>query len=100
MLYKAIGGLLTILGTYVLSKRLFDQSFRRQINFKFEELPWYLQLVIIIFGDKKKYKNKELWNNDFYPFPGHFPLSEKLKILAPFIGFILICLGTLIALFF
>lgn len=97
--YKALCGILVIAGTYILSKQLFEQSIKKPFNFEFKELPWYLQLVIIIFGDKKKYDNKELLMGETYPIHGDFPLRKKLKIIEPFIGFILICLGTIGALF-
>ena len=98
--YKALCGILVITGTYILSKQLFEQSFRKSVNFEFKELPWYLQLVIILFGDKRKYENKELWMGESFPTHEDFPWRKKLKIIGPFIGFILIFLGTMGTLLF
>ena len=96
---KTLCALFVIAGTYILSKQLFEHSFKQPVNFKFSELPLSLKLVIIVFGDKRKFENRELWMGEMFPIPGSFPWRKKLKITEPFIGFILICLGTIVALF-
>ena len=98
--YKALCGIFVITGTYILSKQLFEHSFKQPVNFEFKELPMFLQVVIILFGEKAKYENKELWMGETYPMHGNFPWSKKLKIMEPFIGFVFICLGTIGALLF
>jgi len=90
---------MVIAGTYILSKQIFENSFKRQVNFKFRSLPLSLKIALIIFGDKRRFENGQLWESDYFPSPGNFTWMQKIKLLAPFIGFILICLGTLGALF-
>ena len=100
VIYKGLCALLVIAGTYILSKQVFDSSFRQEVNFKFRELPWYFQLIIIVFGDKKKYETGQICVEEPFASPTHFPTRKKLQLIAPFAGFILICLGTIGAMFF
>lgn len=86
-----------IIGTYILSREMFRASAQRLSNFDFKKnLPLRFKIVLRIFGYKRKFENKELWGINFYPSPEHFSKQQKREILMPFIGFILICIGTLL----
>lgn len=98
--FKALCGIFVIAGTYILSKELFEHSFKMQVNFQFKDLPLFLQLIIFIFGDKRKFETGQIWMSDPCPSSINFPLHKKMQLIMPFIGFILICLGTLGAIFF
>lgn len=94
MCMKLFAAVLIISGTYLLSKRIFENSFQEQIRFTFSELPLSFKIALYVFGDKEKFENKQLWNREPFPIPGNFNCKQKFWLLAPFIGFILICLGT------
>jgi hypothetical protein len=93
---KVLCGVLIIAGTYILSKQMFEQSFRTQINFEYKELPWYLRLALIMFGDANSFKSGTIGMPEPYPSPQHFSLKQKCQLIAPFVGFILIVIGTLL----
>jgi len=94
-LYRVLFGFLIISGTYLLSKQVFEQPFKKGINFSFEKLPIFIKIALKLFGDVKKYKNKTLWSEKAFPAGDKFPSQEQTEILTPFIGFILLCIGTL-----
>lgn len=97
--YKVLCALFVIAGTYILSKQMLDQAFKIQVNFKYKELPFYLRVAIFIFGDKKRFENGKLWAPEEYPSPEHFSSKQKWQLVAPFIGFLLIVIGTIGAVF-
>ncbi len=91
-------GMLTILGTYLLSKSVFEDSLMRLVNFigKFSKLPLLIKSAIILFIDKDKFENGQYWNKESFPSEGNFTYQEKFRILTPFIGFVFICLAIIL----
>ena len=91
-------GMLTILGTYLLSKSVFEDSLMRLVNFigKFSKLPLLVKLVVKFFGEGNKLNNGQLWNKESFPSEENFTCQEKFRILIPFIGFIFICLAVIL----
>jgi len=87
--------LFVIYGTYLLSRDVFEKAFKKEVNLDFKDLPLSLKLALILFGDVKKFKNKELWIEENYPTSSHFPLKLKTKLVRPFIGFIFVCIGAI-----
>jgi len=84
-------------GTYLLSMSLFGQTTKRLINFDYKELPWYLKIIIYVFGYKKDFLNKTLWAPDYLPSHHNFVLKDKLRIIAPFLGFLFIVAGAILS---
>lgn len=95
---SAISALCIILGTYILSKQLFEQTIKRALNIPYNELPLHFRAIIIFFGDKKKFINKSFWLTQNLPLDTR---SDEFKILyEPFRGFIFILIGILIQILF
>ena len=100
MVLKGFCAFLVVAGTFLLSRSLFTQRFQMLINIRYHTLPWYLR--ILVFGYKRKYETMELWSGEEGRFPTSaegFPFDMKLRIIEPFLGFMLIVSGTLGALF-
>lgn len=96
---KIISACFVIAGTYILSRGVFEQSVKRQINLEFKDLPWYFKLVIFCFGYKNAYINKTLWGIKAYPSGEKLSFKDGLREIIPFLGFVFVCLGTFLALF-
>ncbi len=99
---KIICALLIIAGTYLLSKSVFINETKRMVHLKYQNLPFYLKGIITLFALRKRYKDGSLWDVssliNYYPAPDCFPWFLKFEIMGPFIGFILIVVGTLLSL--
>lgn len=94
-LYDIVCGLFIIAGTYILSQQVFEQIFKEWINFRFRDLPLSWKLVLLLFCEKRKFDNKELWQSEGAPLPENITVHQKIKFIMPFIGFVLICIGTI-----
>lgn len=98
-MWRILQGLFIIAGTYILSRDVFVYTFRKAINFQFRELPLSWKLALIVLWKKGKFYRKELWNCEGYPSPEALNRQEKIKFITPFIGFILISIGTILGIF-
>jgi len=98
MLVSALSSLFILWGTYKLSKKLFDELFKYGINIPYEKLPFLFRIMLIVFGNKSKYKDKTLWEQS--SFPTEYNLKPIKKLYEPFFGFCLIFIGMLIQVIF
>lgn len=97
---KSLCAVLIIVGTYLLSKSLFSYEAKQMLNLPFQKLPFYFKGIISLFGFRRSYKDKSLWEAEYFPDCNYFSLSSQFTILGPFIGFLLIVGGTLLSLLF
>ena len=70
--------LLIVWGTHIISKGLFDHSFKLLINIPYKRLPFLLKIVLWFFGDHKRFKNRELWFPEDVPILNNFPFKILL----------------------
>ncbi|HUU49546.1 MAG TPA: hypothetical protein VMW81_01145 [Nitrospinota bacterium] len=98
---EILGGFFIIAGTYILSRNLFEISIQKLLNFhsEFQQLPWYIKCIIIIFGYKHRFESMDIWRSEDLPTSNYFPSRKKIHIILPFIGFLLVTAGTTILLF-
>jgi hypothetical protein len=101
-LLKVFSALLIIAGTFILSLSIFVQNIKFLFNIKYEDLPWYLKMMVFLLCLKKDYESSRLWmlnKDDYAPTKDDFPNKQKFRMLLPFIGFILVAIGTALAVF-
>lgn len=91
-----LGAALVVVGTCILSKEVFKASLQRLVNLNFRDLPLLIKIIIKIFFYQKEYENKELWRVDPYPLDTKLTFEQIRKIISPFVGFSLVCLGTIL----
>lgn len=96
---KIVCGIFVLVGTYILSKGVFEGAVKRQVNLNFKELPWYVKAAIILFGYRHAYINKALWEEKAYPSLSDFSIQQRVEAVGPFVGFLLISVGTITLLF-
>jgi hypothetical protein len=101
-LLKVTSALLIIVGTFILSFSIFLQNIKFLVNIKYNELPLYFKGIISLLFLKKDYKSSRLWmltSEDYAPTKEVFSNKQKVRMLLPFIGFILVAMGTALAVF-
>jgi len=98
LVFKVVCAFFVIVGTYILSRGVFEQKVKRLINFEFQTLPWCFKFVIICFGYKAAFISKALWDVKEYPMTEKLSLKTKMEEISPFLGFLFVFIGTLLAL--